>query len=159
MESKCVWKAKEREKRRKCLYEFQFCPIEYSYETANGISADETGILKQPDDPAKTPVITVQGRADLLSVILWEQSIQITLNFAGKFSYTAPDGTVFTVTYVADDVGGFQPQVTAMAIFSIPKIHISPASASAHNEPMLHSPRAFLPRTNGRVLGAARLTH
>lgn len=29
----------------------------------------------------------------------------------GSFSYTSPEGQLITITYVADDVGGFQPQV------------------------------------------------
>ena len=28
----------------------------------------------------------------------------------GSFSYTNPEGQLISVTYVADDVGGFQPQ-------------------------------------------------
>lgn len=28
----------------------------------------------------------------------------------GSYSYTAPDGQVISVSYVADDEGGFQPQ-------------------------------------------------
>lgn len=30
---------------------------------------------------------------------------------SGSYSYTAPDGTLITLTYTADDVNGFQPQV------------------------------------------------
>lgn len=29
----------------------------------------------------------------------------------GSFSYKSPEGQLITITYVADDVGGFQPQV------------------------------------------------
>lgn len=59
-----------------------------SYETANGIRAEETGSLKRANSPDKTDVIVAQG----------------------SYSYTSPEGEVIQVTYVADDDGGFQPQ-------------------------------------------------
>lgn len=61
-----------------------------SYETANGIRAEETGSLKRANSPDKTDVIVAQG----------------------SYSYTSPEGEVIQVTYVADDEGGFQPQGT-----------------------------------------------
>lgn len=60
----------------------------YSYETENGIKAEETGTLKRASSPDKTDVIVSQG----------------------SYSYTSPEGELIQVTYVADDVGGFQPQ-------------------------------------------------
>ncbi|XP_077303003.1 endocuticle structural glycoprotein ABD-4-like [Arctopsyche grandis] len=61
---------------------------QYSYETANGIKGDETGTLKKSSDPQGTDVIVAQG----------------------SYSYTAPDGTVISVNYVANDEQGFVPQ-------------------------------------------------
>ncbi|CAH2237029.1 endocuticle structural glycoprotein ABD-4-like [Pararge aegeria] len=60
----------------------------YSYETENGIKADETGTLKKASGPDSNDVIVAQG----------------------AFSYTAPDGTVISLNYVADDENGFKPE-------------------------------------------------
>ncbi|CAK1553607.1 unnamed protein product [Leptosia nina] len=60
----------------------------YSYETENGIKADETGTLKKASGPDSNDVIVAQG----------------------AFSYTAPDGTVINLNYVADDENGFRPE-------------------------------------------------
>ncbi|XP_053661565.1 flexible cuticle protein 12-like [Anopheles marshallii] len=56
----------------------------YQYETSNGISAQEAGELK-----------TV-GEASALAV-------------RGSFTFTAADGQVYTVNYIADE-NGFQPE-------------------------------------------------
>lgn len=82
----------------KCFIEFFL--VCFSYETANGIQADETGTLKKATSPDTNDVIIAQG----------------------KYSYTAPDGTLISITYVADDVGGFQPQVPTIAIWSFDNI-------------------------------------
>ncbi|XP_013189362.1 endocuticle structural glycoprotein ABD-4 isoform X1 [Amyelois transitella] len=60
----------------------------YSYETENGIKAEETGTLKKASGPDAGDVIVAQG----------------------GFSYTAPDGTVINLNYIADDEGGFKPE-------------------------------------------------
>ncbi|CAH0727804.1 unnamed protein product, partial [Brenthis ino] len=60
----------------------------YSYETENGIKADETGTLKKASSPDSNDVIIAQG----------------------TFSYTAPDGTVINLSYTADDENGFRPE-------------------------------------------------
>ncbi|CAK1604182.1 unnamed protein product [Parnassius mnemosyne] len=60
----------------------------YSYETENGIKAEETGTLKKATGPDTSDVIIAQG----------------------GFSYTAPDGTVINLNYIADDENGFKPQ-------------------------------------------------
>lgn len=60
-----------------------------SYETANGIKGEEVGSLKKATNPDSTDVIIAQG----------------------SYSYTAPDGTLISLSYAADDVGGFQPRV------------------------------------------------
>lgn len=54
-------------------------------ETSNGISAQEQGQLKN----AGTDNEAIEVR--------------------GQFSYTGPDGVVYTVTYVANE-NGYQPQ-------------------------------------------------
>ncbi|XP_049298324.1 flexible cuticle protein 12-like [Anopheles funestus] len=56
----------------------------YQYETSNGISAQEAGELKN------------FGEASALAV-------------RGSFTYTAADGQVYTVNYIADE-NGFQPE-------------------------------------------------
>lgn len=61
----------------------------FRYETGNGIKAEEVGTLKKASSPDSNDAIIAQG----------------------SFSYTAPDGQLITITYVADDAGGFQPQV------------------------------------------------
>ncbi|XP_066991474.1 endocuticle structural glycoprotein ABD-4 [Anabrus simplex] len=61
---------------------------QWSYETGNGIKADETGSLKKAINPEDGNVVVAQG----------------------QFSYTAPDGTPIQVQYVADDEQGFVPQ-------------------------------------------------
>lgn len=43
-----------------------------SYETANGIQADETGILKKASSPETSDVITAQGNGILKSYIRFE---------------------------------------------------------------------------------------
>ncbi|XP_052860380.1 larval cuticle protein 65Ag1-like [Anopheles cruzii] len=57
----------------------------YQYETSNGISAQETGELKN-----------FGSEASALAV-------------RGTFSFTADDGHVYTVNYIADE-NGFQPE-------------------------------------------------
>lgn len=58
-----------------------------SYETGNGIKANEVGTLKKASSPDSNDAIIAQG----------------------SFSYTSPEGQLITLTYAADDVGGFQP--------------------------------------------------
>ncbi|TKX27925.1 flexible cuticle protein 12-like [Spodoptera litura] len=57
----------------------------YAVETSNGIAAQEQGQLKN----AGTENEAIEVR--------------------GQFSYTGPDGVVYTVTYIANEQG-FQPQ-------------------------------------------------
>jgi hypothetical protein len=54
----------------------------YSYETGNGIVAQEQGYLKNA------------GQKDLEAQVA-----------TGSFSYTGPDGVLYTVTYTADENG------------------------------------------------------
>ncbi|XP_031616779.1 endocuticle structural glycoprotein ABD-4-like isoform X2 [Contarinia nasturtii] len=61
---------------------------QYRYETGNGIKAEEVGTLKKASSPDSNDAVIAQG----------------------SYSYTSPEGQVITLTYAADDVGGFQPQ-------------------------------------------------
>ncbi|XP_058800757.1 endocuticle structural glycoprotein ABD-4-like [Phymastichus coffea] len=63
----------------------------WSYETENGIKAEEHGELKAVARSADNE----EGRQAIAA--------------QGAYSYTAPDGTLFEVKYVADE-NGFQPQ-------------------------------------------------
>lgn len=56
----------------------------FSYETENGIKAEERGEVKNKGTDNEIPSVS------------------------GSYSYTAPDGQVITVTYIADE-NGFQP--------------------------------------------------
>ncbi|XP_055320748.1 endocuticle structural glycoprotein ABD-4-like isoform X2 [Sitodiplosis mosellana] len=60
----------------------------YSYATGNEINAEETGTLKKASSPDSNDAIVAQG----------------------SYSYKSPEGELITLQYVADDVGGFQPQ-------------------------------------------------
>lgn len=86
---------------------FRFCSLllllflflaNTSYETANGIKGQEAGTLKKATSPDSSDVIITQG----------------------SVSYTAPDGTLITLTYVADDIGGFQPQASLFCFNLMP---------------------------------------
>lgn len=57
----------------------------YSYETGNGIQAQEEGHLKHEDNDAEV------------------------MEARGSFSYTGDDGQVYQVSYVANE-NGFQPE-------------------------------------------------
>ncbi|GAB0093171.1 endocuticle structural glycoprotein SgAbd-2 [Sergentomyia squamirostris] len=53
----------------------------YSYETSNGIRADQQGYLKNPGTTIEAQVMQ------------------------GSYSYTGPDGVVYTIRYIADENG------------------------------------------------------
>ena len=57
----------------------------YDFETSDGIKTEEQGELKNAG--SENEAISVRG----------------------SYSYTGPDGQVYTVTYIADE-NGFQPQ-------------------------------------------------
>jgi hypothetical protein len=52
-----------------------------SYETSNGIRAEEQGFLKNPGTNVEAQVMQ------------------------GSYSYTGPDGIVYTIRYIADENG------------------------------------------------------
>lgn len=96
------------------------------YETGNGIKAEETGTLKKASSPDSNDAVIAQGLRHFflsVSITFSNQKCVVTAKFfrltknhlrlfgTGSFSYTAPDGQVISLTYAADDVGGFQPQV------------------------------------------------
>ncbi|XP_055320729.1 endocuticle structural glycoprotein SgAbd-2-like [Sitodiplosis mosellana] len=53
----------------------------YSYETSNGIAADQTGYLKNRGTNLEAQVVQ------------------------GSYSYTGPDGILYTINYIADENG------------------------------------------------------
>nr|CAD7602788.1 unnamed protein product [Timema genevievae] len=57
----------------------------FSYETANGIKADETGTLVKSNDPENGEVIEAEG----------------------GYSYTGPEGVPVNIRYIATANGGF----------------------------------------------------
>lgn len=65
-----------------------------SYETANGITVEEQGVIK--DAGTENEAAEVRG----------------------SYQYTAPDGTLVSVTYIANE-NGFQPQGTHIAVAGI----------------------------------------
>ncbi|XP_046393073.1 endocuticle structural glycoprotein ABD-4-like [Ischnura elegans] len=65
----------------------------FNFETANGIKAEEQGEVRPNPNPQPKDG---EGAANIVVS-------------RGSFSYTAPDGTPITLTYVADE-NGFQPQ-------------------------------------------------
>ncbi|CAG4937468.1 unnamed protein product [Colias eurytheme] len=72
----------------------------FSYETGNGIKREETAYEKVlPKLEGRSASSNEGGESD--------ESNEIHVQ-RGSYSYTAPDGTVITVTYIADE-NGFQP--------------------------------------------------
>ena len=69
------------------IFNFYFSQCLLSYETGNGIKAEEQGTLKRAAGPDAQDVIVARG----------------------SYSYTSPEGELISVQYVADDEGGFQP--------------------------------------------------
>lgn len=69
----------------------------YAYQTGDGTSADAQGELKS----IKVPKVDASG------AVVGEEDGQGTVQ-RGKYSYTAPDGSLITVNWIADE-NGFQP--------------------------------------------------
>lgn len=80
-----------------CIVSFTLPPgiLYSSFETENGIKAEETGTLKKASGPDASDVIVAQG----------------------GFSYTAPDGTLINLNYIADDENGFRPEVGSLMYY------------------------------------------
>ncbi|KAL0892191.1 hypothetical protein ABMA27_015379 [Loxostege sticticalis] len=73
----------------------------YSYETGNGIKREETSYDKVvPKAQGRSALGSGEGSGS-------DESDEIHVQ-QGSYSYTAPDGTVITVKYIADE-NGFRP--------------------------------------------------
>ncbi|KXJ79318.1 cuticle protein CP14.6-like [Aedes albopictus] len=70
----------------------------YAFETDNGIKVEDQGTIKR----VKVPKTDQTGRT------IGEDEVPVAVQ-TGSFQYTAPDGQVYTVKYIADE-NGFQPQ-------------------------------------------------
>lgn len=75
-----------------------FPNLSFSYETGNGIKLEGSGFTKK----AVVPQYDESGARQ-------EDVEKDVLVQVGSYSYTAPDGQVITVKYIADE-NGFQPQ-------------------------------------------------
>ncbi|VEN49937.1 unnamed protein product [Callosobruchus maculatus] len=87
----------------------------HSYETGNGIVAEEHGVLKNAGTDAAA------------------EEVQ------GSYSYTAPDGTPISVKYIANE-NGFQPEGAHLPVPS-ETIARSIKYNLEHAEPEEHQPR------------------
>uniref|UniRef100_A0A182J0M9 Uncharacterized protein n=1 Tax=Anopheles atroparvus TaxID=41427 RepID=A0A182J0M9_ANOAO len=76
----------------------------YAYESANGIKVEDQGSIKS----IKVPKLDDTGRQ------VGEEEVQVSVQ-TGSFQYTAPDGQVYTLRYVADE-NGFQPQADHLPV-------------------------------------------
>ncbi|EAT45453.1 AAEL003274-PA [Aedes aegypti] len=70
----------------------------YAFETGNGIKVEDQGTIRQ----VKVPKTDATGRA------IGEDVVPVSVQ-TGSFQYTAPDGQILTIKYIADE-NGFQPQ-------------------------------------------------
>uniref|UniRef100_A0A8W7P778 Uncharacterized protein n=1 Tax=Anopheles coluzzii TaxID=1518534 RepID=A0A8W7P778_ANOCL len=72
----------------------------YAFESANGIKGSIKSI--------KVPKLDETGRQ------IGEEDVQVSVQ-TGSFQYTAPDGQVYTLRYIADE-NGFQPQADHLPV-------------------------------------------
>ncbi|XP_053696155.1 cuticle protein CP14.6-like [Sabethes cyaneus] len=70
----------------------------YAFETGNGIKVEDQGTIKR----VRVPKTDETGRQ------LGEEEVPVSVQ-TGSFQYTAPDGQIYTLRYIADE-NGFQPQ-------------------------------------------------
>ncbi|SPP74578.1 blast:Endocuticle structural glycoprotein SgAbd-2 [Drosophila guanche] len=85
---------------------------QYNYETSNGIRADEAGYLKNPGTQVEAQVGLLSGGGPVRRWhTLRRNSNSLSLSLCvlqvmqGSYSYTGPDGVVYTITYIADENG------------------------------------------------------
>ena len=79
----------------------------YAFETGNGIKEEASGQLKTIGSNG-----TGKKFNEIREVIL-KSAFHLAVVQQGKYSYTAPDGQVIEITWVADE-NGFQPQGAAI---------------------------------------------
>lgn len=92
----------------------------FSYETENGISAEEEGIIKNPGSEDETSEVH------------------------GSYKYTAPDGTQVSVVYIANE-NGFQPQGAHFSVAGITP-NLQQRTAAAEVEKTKTSSVTLLPQ-------------
>ncbi|KAK3930031.1 Endocuticle structural glycoprotein SgAbd-2 [Frankliniella fusca] len=82
----------------------------YSYETADGVRVAEAGVLKKVPAAAagEVPDPGAVGGAEAHT-----PGTRVANSVSGGYSYTAPDGTYFSLRYVADE-NGFRPIIGEM---------------------------------------------
>ncbi|XP_052897568.1 cuticle protein CP14.6-like [Anopheles moucheti] len=76
----------------------------YAFESANGIKVEDQGTIKS----IKVPKLDDTGRQ------IGEEDVQVSVQ-TGSFQYTAPDGQIYTLKYIADE-NGFQPQADHLPV-------------------------------------------
>ncbi|XP_058814739.1 larval cuticle protein 65Ag1-like [Topomyia yanbarensis] len=76
----------------------------YAYETNNGIKVEDQGTIKQ----IRVPKADENGRS------IGEEVVQVSVQ-TGSFQFTAPDGQIYTLRYIADE-NGFQPQADHLPV-------------------------------------------
>ncbi|XP_055599749.1 endocuticle structural glycoprotein SgAbd-3-like [Uranotaenia lowii] len=72
--------------------------FQYAFETGNGIKVEDQGTIKE----VRVPKTDETGRT------IGEDVVPVAVQ-TGSFQYTAPDGQIYTLRYIADE-NGFQPQ-------------------------------------------------
>ncbi|KAL0839011.1 hypothetical protein ABMA28_017008 [Loxostege sticticalis] len=100
--------------------------FQYSYETGNGISAQASGVVKDPN------------------------SEKPTLEVNGAVKYTSPDGTPVELTYIANE-NGYQPQGSHLPV--PPEVPEAITRALAY---IAAHPPPEEPRVPKRIVRAAR---
>ncbi|XP_055641179.1 larval cuticle protein LCP-17-like [Toxorhynchites rutilus septentrionalis] len=76
----------------------------YAFETGNGIKVEDQGTIKL----VRVPKTDDTGRT------IGEDEVPVSVQ-TGSFQYTAPDGQVYTLKYIADE-NGFQPQADHLPV-------------------------------------------
>lgn len=113
-------------------------PYFISYETGNGIKLEGSGFTKKALLPKFDENGAPQGEA--------EQDVLVQV---GSYSYTAPDGQLITVKYIADE-NGFQPQGDHLPTPpSVPEAIVNALNQQANSQQS--QPQNQLPSQQGRA--------